>query len=32
MRMPSAGIGLSEVIATASRYLGIEEKKLARPT
>jgi hypothetical protein len=28
MRMPSAGIDLSAVIAAACRYLGIEEKEL----
>ena len=32
MRMQSAGIDLSAVIAAACRYLGIEEKELARPT
>jgi chromosomal replication initiation ATPase DnaA len=32
MRMQSAGIDLSAVIATASRYLDIEEKELPRPT
>ena len=32
MRMQSASIDLSAVIAAASRYLGIEEKELARPT
>jgi hypothetical protein len=32
MRMPSAGIDLIAVIAAACRYLGIEEKELARPT
>jgi hypothetical protein len=32
MRMPSAGIDLSAVIAAACRYLGIEGKELARPT
>ena len=32
MRMQSAGIDLSAVIAAACRYLGIEEKKLPRPT
>ena len=32
MRMQSAGIDLSAVIAVACRYLGIEEKELARPT
>ena len=32
MRMPSDGIDLSAVIAAACRYLGIEEKELARPT
>jgi len=32
MRMQSAGIDLSEVAATASRYLGIEERELTRPT
>ena len=31
-RMKSAGIDLSAVIAAACRYLGIEEKELARPT
>jgi len=30
--MQSAGIDLSEVAATASRYLGIEERELTRPT
>ena len=30
--MQSAGIDLSAVIAAACRYLGIEEKELARPT
>ena len=30
MRMQSAGIDLSAVIAAACRYLGIEEKELAR--
>ena len=30
--MPSAGIDQSAVIAAAGRYLGIEEKELARPT
>ena len=30
--MQSAGIDLSAVMATACRYLGIEEKELARPT
>jgi len=32
MRMQSAGIDLPAVIAAACRYLGIEEKELARPT
>jgi hypothetical protein len=32
MRMQSAGIDLSAVIAAVCRYLGIEEKELARPT
>ena len=32
MRMQSAGIDLAAVIAAACRYLGIEEKDLARPT
>jgi len=32
MRMQSSGIDLSAVIAAACRYLGIEEKELARPT
>ena len=32
MRLHSAGIDLSAVIAPACRYLGIEEKELARPT
>ncbi|MGB5615622.1 MAG: hypothetical protein WBM78_02195, partial [Desulfobacterales bacterium] len=32
MRMQSAGIDLTEVITAACRYLGIEEKELARPT
>jgi len=32
MRMQSAGIDLSAVIVAACRYLGIEEKELARPT
>ena len=32
MRMQSAGIDLSAVIAAACCYLGIEEKELARPT
>ena len=31
MRLQSAGIDLSAVIAAACRYLGIEEKELARP-
>ncbi|MEN8808257.1 MAG: hypothetical protein ABF291_12325 [Desulfobacterales bacterium] len=30
MRMQSAGIDLSAVIAAACRYIGIEEKELAR--
>ena len=30
--MQSAGIDLSAVIVAACRYLGIEEKELARPT
>ena len=30
--MQSAGIDLSAVIAAACRYLGIEDKELARPT
>ena len=30
--MQLAGIDLTAVIAAACRYLGIEEKKLARPT
>jgi predicted regulator of amino acid metabolism with ACT domain len=32
MRRQSTGIVLSAVIAAACRYLGIEEKELARPT
>ena len=32
MRMPSATIDLSALIAAVCRYLGIEEKELARPT
>jgi DNA invertase Pin-like site-specific DNA recombinase len=32
MRVQSAGIDLSTVIAAAGRYLGVEEKELARPT
>jgi hypothetical protein len=32
MRMQSAGIDLSTVIAAAGRCLGVEEKELARPT
>jgi chromosomal replication initiation ATPase DnaA len=32
MRMQSAGTDLAAVIAAACRYLGIEEKELARPT
>jgi hypothetical protein len=32
MRMPSAGIDLSAVIAAAERYLGTEEKELAWQT
>jgi hypothetical protein len=32
MQMQSTGIDLSAVIASACRYLGIEEKELARPT
>ena len=32
MRMQSAVIALSAVIATAYRYLSIEEKELTRPT
>ena len=32
MRLQSAGMDLSTVIAAAHRNLGIEEKKLARPT
>ena len=31
MRVQSAGVDLSAVIAAACLYLGIEEKKLARP-
>jgi hypothetical protein len=32
MRMQSAGIDLSALIAAACRYLGIEEKEPAWPT
>jgi hypothetical protein len=32
MRLQSAGMGLSEVIGAACRYLGVEERELSRPT